>query len=165
MKSNISYITQMTGTTKFLYKNCSHSQKHKIQIFERPPPSNSPEIVLHTFRHSTLTVPQFQEDPGFWSAEQLEPDKSMSKVQGKLKSQAWPPKWIRGVPRPHLPRYGLTARSEPVCRSLDRASHCDTGTSRSFPLASITKRLQVSYPINWSFCYFQVFLLHTQKKR
>jgi hypothetical protein len=105
---NFSYITPMTGTTKFLYKNCSHGQKRKVQIFKRPPSSNSPEIV-----------PQFQEDPGFWSAEQLEPDKSMSKVQGKLKSQAWPQKWIWGIPRPHLPSYGLTARSEPVCRSLD----------------------------------------------
>ena len=66
----LSYITQMTSTTNFAFKDCSHDQKCKIQIFERPPPSNSPEIVHHTFRHSTLIV---REDPSFWSAEQLEP--------------------------------------------------------------------------------------------
>jgi hypothetical protein len=60
--SYYSYITQMTGTTKFLYKNCSHGQKRKIRIFERPLPSNSPEIVHQTFRHSTLIV---REDPSF----------------------------------------------------------------------------------------------------
>ena len=80
---------QMTGPTKFLYKNCSHGQKHKIRIFERPLPSNSPEIVLHTFSHSTLIAPWFQEDLRFWSAEQLEPDKSMLKIRGKHKSQSW----------------------------------------------------------------------------
>ena len=65
----LSYITQMTSTTNFAFKEYSHDQKRKIQIFERPPPSNSPEIVHHTFRHNTLIV---CEDPSFWSAEQLE---------------------------------------------------------------------------------------------
>jgi hypothetical protein len=50
------YYTDLEST-KFLYNNSSHGQKHKIQIFERPSPSNSPEIVLHTLRHSTLIVP------------------------------------------------------------------------------------------------------------
>ena len=36
----------------FYTKNCSHCQKCKIWIFERLSPSNSPEIALHTFRHS-----------------------------------------------------------------------------------------------------------------
>ena len=62
---HFSYITQMTWTTKF------GSSKGLL-------PSNSPEIVLHAFRHSTLIVPWFQEDLGF---EQLEPDKSMFKIR------------------------------------------------------------------------------------
>ena len=62
---HFSYITQVPGTTKSVYKNYSHGQKPKIRIFERPPPSNRPEIVHHTFRHSRLIVPRFQEDPAF----------------------------------------------------------------------------------------------------
>jgi hypothetical protein len=38
------------------------------------------QVVLYEFKHSTLTVPSFQEDLGFCSAEQLEADKSMFKI-------------------------------------------------------------------------------------
>src|ERR1700683_4735550 len=57
VQQHLSYITQMTRTTKFAYKKGSHGQKRKIRIFKRPWPSNSPEIVQHTFRHCTLIVP------------------------------------------------------------------------------------------------------------
>ena len=45
LRGYLLYIMQMMGTTKFLYKNCPHSQKCKIQIFKRSLPSNSPEIA------------------------------------------------------------------------------------------------------------------------
>ena len=161
MKSNFSYITQMTGTTKFLYKNCSHSQKRKIRIIERPSPSNSPEIVLHAFRHSTLIVPWFQEDLGFWSAEQLEPDKSMLKIRGKHKSQSWG----KANSRRPLPPLTLKIRTCEEFRSFT-LWHCHIALLPSrLPSPRDYKWVIVEYPINWSFCYFQVFLLHTQKKR
>ena len=48
--TSLSYIMQMTQTTKILFKKRSHGQKCKIWIFEWPSPSSSPEVVLHTFR-------------------------------------------------------------------------------------------------------------------
>ena len=67
----------MMQTTNFVYNKCSHGKKAKTRIFEGPSPSNSQKIALHGFRHSTLTVPLFQEDLDFCSAEQLESDRSM----------------------------------------------------------------------------------------
>ena len=48
------YIMQITQTTKLLFKKCSHSQKHEIQIFKWPSPSSSPKVVLHTFRQQYI---------------------------------------------------------------------------------------------------------------
>ena len=128
------------------------------------------------FTHSG-TAPRFQEDPGFWSAEQLEPDKSMSKVRGKLKSAQITSAEVNSR-RPSPPLTQIWPHSKiRTCLQVtwhgparnSRASHCDTATSRSFPLASITKRLQVSY--HWT-SYKLVILLfsglsiaHTRKKK
>ena len=68
------------------------------------------------FTHSG-TAPWFQEDLNFWSAEQLE---LVFKIQTCFQV-TW---------------------HEPASNS--RSSHCDTATLHSFPLASITKRLEVS---------------------
>jgi len=70
-RTHYSYITQVTWTTNFVYNKYSHGKKAKTRIFKGPSPSNSWKTVLHGFRHSTLTVPLFQEDPGFCSAETI----------------------------------------------------------------------------------------------
>ena len=125
---NLSYITQMMWTTKFPFKNCSHSQNFKIRNPGRPSPSNSPEIALHTFRHSTLILGR-SKLLIHWTIRTCVQDLNL--FSGHLT-------WTLHKPA-----------------SNSRSSHCDTATSCSFPLASITKRLQVSIIEYYKF----VFLL------